>query len=367
MKTMKILSHLAIIITTALNPSRSSIKALLILAFLLCCGPAWAQSVEEIYNRTVQQLNRDGFAGIDAALQVFEGLIQKDPDFVRGYVSAADAYLLKYEFTEKKDRQWLAKALAYLETAAGKEKQNPAIYFKRAVIHFNLEQPDRAVEDLRKSMALAPQYLDARLLYLQYLLSVKNQAEARKFVDASVANYPGDPAPLRYLADVVFAGGDNEKAVELYQDVVRLVPKAPNTYLAMGKAYLNLKQHNTAIASFGKALEQSPDLTEAHFGMSVACGETGKLEEAVNHLEIYLRKVPGDASALNNLALLYEQTGEITKARLTWLKLKDASQDKNYRERAEQHLQSLSSQTVEQSGEDAQKPSKASQTKGGKK
>lgn len=346
---------------------RSSTLAVLIIAVILTFSSAWAQSVEEVYSRAVQQLNRDGFAGIDRALAVFEELVRKDPDFVRGYVSAADAYLLKYEFTEKKDRQWLARALAYLDTAARKEKQNPAIYFKRAVIRFNLEQPDRAVEDLRTSMALAPQYLDARLLYLQHLLSVKNEVEARKFVDASLANYPGDPAPLRYLADVVFAGGDNEKAVELYQEVVRLVPNAPNTYLAMGKAHLNLKQYPEAIASFQKALEQSPELFEAHFGMAVAYGETGKFKDAVAQLEAYLRKVPGDASALNNLALLYEQTGDVTKARLNWLKLKEAAPDKAYRERAEQHLQTLSSQAAEQSGEAARKPSKASQAKGGKK
>ena len=355
------------LLTFAGKPARSSIIAVLILAGGLIFGPAWAQSVEEAYSRAVQQLNREGFAGIDRALAVFEELIRKDPDFVRGYVSAADAYLLKYEFTERKDRQWLARALNYLDTAAGKEKQNPAIYFKRAVIRFNLEQPDRAVEDLRKSMDLAPQYLDARLLYLQHLLSEKRQAEARKFVDASLANYPGDPAPLRYLADVVFAGGDHEKAVELYQEVVRLVPNAPNTYLAMGKANLNLKQYPAAIASFQKALEQSPELFEAYFGMAVAYSEAGKFNEAVTQLEAYLRKAPGDASALNNLALLYEQTGDITKARLNWLKLKDMAPDKAYRERAEQHLQMLSVRVTSQGGGAAQQPEKAPQAKGGEK
>jgi len=347
------------------KPARSSMLAVLLLAVMLTFSSAWAQSVEEAYSRAVQQLNREGFAGIDAALQVFEELILTDPNFVRGYVSAADAYLLKYEFTEKKDRQWLARALNYLDTAAGRETNNPTIYFKRAVINFNLEQPDRAIGDLRKSMDLAPQYLDARLLYLQYLLSVKKQAEARRFVDASVALFPGDPAPLRYVADVVFAGGDNEKAIELYQEVVCLVPNAPNTYLAMGKAHLNLKQYPAAIVSFKKALEQSSELFEAHFGMAVAYGETGKLKDAVHQLEIYLSKVPGDASALNNLALLYEQIGNITQARLTWLKLKEAAKDETYRERAEQHLHTLSSQAADQ--EAPPPPAKSSPAKGGKK
>ena len=190
------------------KPARASMMAVLMLSGILSFSPSWAQSVEEIYGRAVQQLNREGFAGIDRALAVFEELIQRDPDFVRGYVSAADAYLLKYEFTERKDRQWLVRAMSYLDTAVGKERNNPAIHFKRAVIYFNLEQPDRAVEDLRKSMDLAPQYLDARLLYLQHLLSLKKQEDARQFVDDSIALFPGDPAPLGFL-ELDYAAPDN--------------------------------------------------------------------------------------------------------------------------------------------------------------
>ena len=343
------------------------VYSLIVMAVVLLFGFAvgYAQISEETYSRAVRQLNAEGYAGIDNALGVFEALIQKDPDFIKGYISAADAYLLKYEFTEKKNRQWLAKALAYLNTAAGKEKQNPAIYFKRAVIQFNLEQPDKAVGDLQRAMDLAPNYLDARLLYLQYLLSLNKRAEAREFVDGSIKIFPNDPAPLRYLADVVFAGGDNEKAVELYQMVVKLVPEAPNTYLAMGKAQLNLKKYPSAIASFQKALSQSPEMADAHFSLALAYGETGKLKEAVKHMETYIQKVPRDAAALNNLALLYEQTGETTRARLTWLKLKDAAPDKAYQERAEQHLHTLSSQAAEQ--EAPPPPPKASPAKRGKK
>jgi tetratricopeptide (TPR) repeat protein len=343
------------------------VHSLIVTAVVLlsCFATGHAQVSEETYARTVRQLNAEGYAGIDNALQVFEALIQKDPDFIKGYVSAADAYLLKYEFEEKKNRQWLNRAVTHLNTAAGKEKQNPAIYFKRAVIQFNLEQPDQAVGDLQKAMDLAPNYLDARLLYLQYLLSLNRRAEAREFVDGSIKLFPNDPAPLRYLADVVFTGGDNEKAVELYQTVVKLVPEAPNTYLALGKAYLNLKQYPLAIASFQKALNQSPELAEAHFSLAIAYGETGKLKEAVSHMETYIQKVPRDTAALNNLALLYEQTGEITRARLTWLKLKEAAQDRTYQERAEQHLQALSSQARAQ--EAPTPPPKSSPAKGGKK
>lgn len=337
----------------------------LVFFIILPIQEAQSENLEETYALAVHQLNQEGFAGIDKALMVFEELIRRDPDFPKAYLSAADAYLLKYEFTEKKDKQWLDRALTYLNTVIQKDPKMSPAYFKRAVIFFNLEQPDRAAGDLKKCLEMAPAYLDARVLYLQYLLSLKNKEEARNFADASLKLFPNNPAPLKSFGDVFFQEGDYANAIDFYKKVVPLVPKAPNTFLSIGKAYQNLKKYKSAIEAYQKALAQNPELTEAHFNLSYCFGETGKLKSAVQHLESYLKKVPKDVSALNNLALLYEQTGEVTKSRLTWLKVKEYSEDKNYRERAEKHLARLSA-SLENTG----KPSSnqvASPRPGGKK
>jgi tetratricopeptide (TPR) repeat protein len=329
-----------------------------LLLLLMGFGMGQAQTSEAVYDSAVRQLQAEGYAGIDKALQVFEDLIVKDPAFLKSYVSAADAYLLKYEFSDPKDSQWLSRALQYLETAAAREPGNAVLYFKRAVIEFNLNQPERAAADIQQALAREPRYLDARLLYLQYLLSAKRTEEARKFVDASLVLFPNDPGPMKYLADVALAGGDNETALKLYEKIIPLVPQAPNTWLAMGKARLNLKQYAPAIEALQKALAQDPALAEAYFLLSLAYSETGKMNEAIAQLENYNQKVPGDASALNNLALLYEQSGQKTKARLTWLKLKALSPDAAYRERVEKHLLRLAEghDKAKPSGEDSPGP-----------
>jgi tetratricopeptide (TPR) repeat protein len=302
---------------------------------------AKAETVEEVYSSAIRQLNQEGFQGIDKALRVFEEIIRKDPNFIRAYLSAADAYLLKYEFTEKKDRQWLNTAMNYLNTAIGKDGKLTTAYFKRAVIYFNMEDTDKAVKDLKKAMELTPNYLDARILYLQYLLSVKNNQEAKKFSQSSIELYPKDPAPLKYFGDVFFKEGAYEEAIGLYKKIIPLVPKAPYTYLAMGKSYQSLGKYPEAIESFQKTLSQNPELFEAYFNLAYCYSETGKLNEAISNLETYLKKIPKDISAMNNLALLYEQTGQLQKARLTWLKVKESAEDKSYRDKAEQNLYRL--------------------------
>ncbi len=302
-----------------------------------------ADTLEETYTSAIRQLNQEGFEGIDKALKVFEELIQKDPNFIKAYLSAADAYLLKYEFTEKKDKQWLNAAMTHLDTAIGKDKKLSVAYFKRAIIYLNLEDPNKAVSDLKKSMEISPTYLDPRILYLQYLLSVKKKEEARKFAESSIKLFPKDPAPLKYFGDIFFREGAYGEAIEFYKRVIPLVPKAPNTYLAMGKAYQNLGKYSKAIESFEKALSQNPELSDAHFNLAYCFTESGKLKEAIAHLETYNKKVPKDVSAMNNLALLYEQAGDMQKARLMWLKVKEVAEDKVYKERAEQNLYRLSS------------------------
>ncbi|MBI3392759.1 MAG: tetratricopeptide repeat protein [Nitrospirae bacterium] len=311
-----------------------------ILLFFPASGSG-AENIEETYARTVQALNQEGFAGIDKALSAFEGMIERDPGFVKARLSVADAYLLKHEFSGKKDRGWLDAAVKHLDAAVTREPENAAARFKRAVVRFSLEQQDAAVLDLRKSMEISPSFLDARILYLQHLLATRKSDEAVKFSESSLAFFPNDPAPLKAFGDTFFQAKEFGRALSFYKRVVPLVPKAPLTHLAMGKAYQNIQQCDPALDSFRKALAQNPDLAEAHFGLAFCLGEKGRLKDAVGHMEAYVGKVPKDVSALNNLAILYEQTGQNQKARLAWLRVKQASEDAAYRERADQHLHKL--------------------------
>lgn len=337
---------------------RPIINSIFVLLLFICFYPqdVAAETLQETYAGAVHRLNKEGFEGIDIALKVFEELVQRDPNFIKAYLSASDAYMLKYEFSENKDKKWLDTALNYLNAAIGKEKNLPAAYFKRAVIHFDLKETDKAALDLKKAMEISPTYLDARILYLQYLLSEKKSAEALKFADSSVNLYPGDPAPLKYFGDLFFKEDKYAEAISFYKRVISLVPQAPNTHISLGKAYQNLRKYKAAIESFQKALALNADLFEAHFNLSNCFSETGKLKEATEHLKTYLKIVPKDVSALNNLAILYEQTGEVTKARLTWLKVKGATDDKVYKERADQHLYILISPKVKSKVSREEKP-----------
>lgn len=311
------------------------------LAAICLAGSASAQSADEAYFAAVEKLQAEGFAGVDGALEEFEGIVRDNPGHVFSRLGAADALLLKYEFGENKDKALLDRAMTHIDATVRMEPDLPEAYFKRASIRFNLGEDAKAVADLEKSMELLPEYADARIMYLQYLLSEGKKKEARKFAEESVAVAPDDPAAAKLLGDVFLREGAYAEAIGLYKKVIALAGSAPYTNLAMGQAYQGLGDHGKAISAFRAAIEQAPDIGEAAFGLGVSLSETGKYDEAAGLFEEYLKKHPGNVSAMNNLALLYEKRGDIPKAKLMWLKVKQAGGADVYKEKAERRLFSM--------------------------
>lgn len=300
-----------------------------------------ALSVSKRHAKAIKQLKKEGFQGIDKALKTFNQLIKEAPDFLAAYISAADAYLLKYEFSKRKDRKWLKKALGYLNTCIKKKKNLDVAYFKRAIIYFNLNRSGDAEDSIKKALVINPKNLDARILYLQGLLSAKKVKKARQFAATSIKNFPGDPAPLKFFADIFFRAHVYKDAIFYYNKVLGLVAHAPYTRLALGRVYQNQNKLNLAIKNYKKAIKLEPKLYEAHFNLGYCYSRKGKIDKAIHYLEIYSRKYPNDVSVLNNLALLYERSGQTRKARLMWLKTKEKAKGKVYKERAEAHLYHL--------------------------
>ncbi len=298
-------------------------------------------SSDAAYKTAVKQLRTDGFKGVGNALKSFESIIARDPGFIPAYISAADAYLLQFEFSKKKNKAWLNRAYALLGAAIEKDGGNHVAFFKRAITQFSLGQIDGGARDVKKAMEIRPDYLDARILYLQHLLSIKDKAKAREFARSSLKIFPDNPAPMKFFGDVFFREGAYDDAVFFYKKVLGRVSKAPNTYMLLGESYSHMKKHKEAIAAYKKGLDLKPGMIEARFSLGRSLTDAGQLKEAIAQYKLYLVKNPKHVSTLNNLAILYEKTGQNQKAKLSWLKLKEATRDKLYIERAERHLYTL--------------------------
>jgi len=85
-----------------------------------------------------------------------------------------------------------------------------------------------------------------------------------------------------------------EKALTVAKKALALDDKDPVAYLALGRVYTMLGEHDASVAANEKALELSPSFYLAHHGLGFALALSGRLEESAKTLDKAIRLSPRD-------------------------------------------------------------------------
>ena len=85
------------------------------------------------------------------------------------------------------------------------------------------------------------------------------------------------------------------EALSLSKKALALDDKDPAAYLALGRVYTMLGEHDAAVAVNEKALELSPSFYLAHHGLGFAFALSGRLEESARALDNAMSLSPRDA------------------------------------------------------------------------
>jgi tetratricopeptide (TPR) repeat protein len=312
---------------------------LIVILFLLAIpSAACANEVDERYRDTIQHLEEQGYAGIDQAIVTFDDIVAGSPEYWKAHLGLANAYLLKYEFSEHKKNEWLEQALVHLDVLIKNRQLLLEAYFRRGLVRLNLNQITEAKTDLQQALEIKPAYLEAHLIFLQLLLSHNEPAQAREKAAAWITNYPAASPAAQKFGDLFYAAEDYETAVRYYDKALQQHPKESALLMSLGRCYQKLGQDDKGSDVFKKVLLLTPDNHEARFLYGVSLSNRDMLEAAIEQFERYRKDFPKEISALNNLAVLYEKTGNLLKAKLMWLKVKELSSDPKHKQRAESNL-----------------------------
>jgi len=136
--------------------------------------------------------------------------------------------------------------------------------------------------------------------------------EARGLIERGLALKPEDPYFKAKLANVRLALGDMAGAVEVLEGLVQGGQTAPALRYNLGYAlmhvgrYAEAKEHLAAAA--GEVPQAAMMLVRAHHHL-------GELEEAIRAAEKYADTHPEDAEVSGQLAMLYFDDDDLTKAR----------------------------------------------------
>ena len=140
---------------------------------------------------------------------------------------------------------------------------------------------------------------------------------------------PGKPSPRvsaaedkqekieRAIAEGNGARDRNEykQALAHYREVSEtLAPKDPRAFYGMGNVYSDLHCHDSAVASYRKALDLKEDYVEALVGMGYAYFAKERYDDAEGHFRAALKFRGNDVEANLGLGLVYAKRGEFREA-----------------------------------------------------
>jgi tetratricopeptide (TPR) repeat protein len=139
-------------------------------------------------------------------------------------------------------------------------------------------------------------------------------AKSIELCSAAIERDPEDVLALFVRANLVAQGGDFEKAITDYTEVIRLHPGFDDAYYRRGLIHQVQNRSEEALADYSEALRLNPDFQLAYANRSDVLGELGRHEAAIADLGEVIRLEPTFAQAYSNRGLSYQDRGDLVRA-----------------------------------------------------
>jgi tetratricopeptide (TPR) repeat protein/TolB-like protein/predicted Ser/Thr protein kinase len=275
----------------------------------------------EAYNLYLK--GRDALSGtpdeknIQAAMNYFNGALQKDPGFALAYTGLANANLMMY--VQKKDKYWSEKAVEAAQQAARLNDKLPEVHFSLGSAFAATGQHVQAIAEDKRALELAPNSDEAyRRLGNAYKANGQKQ-EALEALEKAVEINPYYWNNLAALGNAYVDFGEPDNAVKMFKRVIQLEPDNPSGFNNLGLVYFSLGKYEESISAFQKSLQIEPS-AQVYTNLATAYFYLKRYPEALPLFEKAVEMSPEDQSFMGNLADGYRWAGKKDKAQETYEK-----------------------------------------------
>jgi tetratricopeptide (TPR) repeat protein len=242
----------------------------------------------------------------EAAAGAFRESVDSDPNFARGYVELGASYYALEKYPEAEQ--------AFKQAMSIKEDSCAACGL--GMIYRVQGRRDEAETSLRNSIKLDPKdscpynqlgrmYYDAE----EYPKAIEAFEQELKLVPNAVSYH--------FLANSLYYNKRVEDSIASYQKATLIDPKFEKALLDLGRAYLDLRRYPQATDCFQRAVKLDPEDQKAHSFLAVTQFISGNKQGAMEEYMWLLKKNPTLAAEL--LRGFYELEDEAHKAEKTKL------------------------------------------------
>ncbi len=241
---------------------------------------------------------------VDHAIDCYESILQVNPEFVPAIRRMM--YMYSYLSNDNNDlllcRKAIDYATKYIELTGSSDG-----YLERGNLYIDLYQLDEAVADCKKSIELDEEAYYAYNNLGCALLKLRRLEEAIPPLEKAIALDPDkDHLPYLNLAECYSLTGEYEKAVKMYQEVMRLRPRATHMNRKIADVYKKAKRYAEAIDVYKSMLEEiKAEKKKRNLTEKISSSVKGMLtEEDKREQKLYCE-----------IAEVYHQQGNIEKAK----------------------------------------------------
>ncbi len=168
-----------------------------------------------------------------------------------------------------------------------------------------------AEKGFRRALELNPSLPEAHAHYAWYLNLFGSQEEALAEMKRAHQVDPLTALWATWLGDLNWIVGENDKAIEYFQESLELDPDLPWTFHMLGFAYSAKGMHEEAIAAHRKAVAEVPGWKWSLGHAYAMAGRRAEARKIAAQLEVESQTKPVDAFGL---VLLYTALGEKDEA-----------------------------------------------------
>jgi len=195
------------------------------------------------------------------------------------------------------------------DLSLGKDSGHQASYYYLAARrHESKDETDQAQNALQKAIKKDP---DSNFLKREYIVSLENQKKSARALELAqdlARKYPDDVENLILLARL--KKGDEKDMTPLLERILQLAPEDKETFLRLGKVYMDEGMTLKAMNLFSRMATIYPDYYVAHFYL----GETQRMEgQAAAARDSYLKTLELEPDLLEprfRLVDVYKALGE---------------------------------------------------------
>lgn len=141
-------------------------------------------------------------------------------------------------------------------------------------------------------------------------------ATAEKLYKEALHQAPDDPEILKRLGIVCQQQGKHDEAINALAGILKRAPLYPGANTLLAISYYALNRFDKTIESSQQELTGNPKDRQARYYLSLALSASGRLLEAIQHLELIQKDDPDNLAVIYQLVVDYKAAAQQASERL---------------------------------------------------